>query len=223
MELIIAGVKLAQMLEKHRRLISKSPELSIMGAVDSGQLLDLHREHQARLLILDTKMAGLPPDQICRRIRADDALRRVSLIAIGSSTSVETLSRCMANRSFVRPLQKDDFLGAVRSLISVAARKDYRVLISLQLNGKARGTPFFGRSENISSTGILFTSNRALELGEQVDLMLVLPGQGQVNTKAEILRVETPQTKETKCGARFVDPARQTFRMLEDFIEKRLR
>ena len=193
-----------------------------MGAVDSGQLLDLHRKHQARLLILDTRMEGLPPEQICRLIRADATLRQVSLIVIGSSNSIETLNRCTANRSFIRPLQKDDFLGAVRSLVDVAARKNYRVLISLQLSGTARGTPFFGRSSNISSTGILFTSNRALDEGEQADLMLVLPGQGQVNSKVEILRVETIQAKETSYGARFIDPSRQTFRMLEDFIKKRL-
>ena len=194
-----------------------------MGASDGGQILDLHREHQARLLILDTEMAGLSPEQICRSVRAHAALRQVSLIVIGSSSSVETLKRCLANRSFIRPLHQDDFIGAVRSLIDVSARKNYRVLMSLQLSGRARGTPFFGKSENVSSTGVLFTSNRPLEEGEQVELMFVLPGQGQLNTKVEILRVEAMPAKEPKYGARFIDPARQSFRMLEDFINKRLR
>jgi DNA-binding response OmpR family regulator len=104
MKLIIAGEKMALLLEKHRRLISTSPELSIMGASDGGQILDLHREHQARLLILDTEMAGLTPEQICRGVRANAAMRQVSLIVIGSSDSVDILKRCLANRSFMRPL-----------------------------------------------------------------------------------------------------------------------
>jgi hypothetical protein len=60
-------------------------------------------------------------------------------------------------------------------------------------------------------------------VGEEVELMFVLPGQGQLSTKAEILRVETMPAKVTKYGARFIDPTRQSFHMLEDFINKRLR
>jgi hypothetical protein len=91
------------------------------------------------------------------------------------------------------------------------------------MNGRVRGTPFFGKSENISSTGVLFTSSRPFEEGEQVELMFVLPGQGQLSTKAEIIRVEAMPAKTPKYGARFIDPNRHSFRMLEDFINKRLR
>lgn len=182
---------MVRLLEKHRRLVSPSPDVTFVGVAEGQQVLDHHRSRPARLLILDTKMPGLTPEEICRQVRTNPDLRRVSLIVIGTPESVPQLERCMANRSFVRPLDQEDFLGAVRCLINVAARTDYRVLIGVRLGGMVRKTPFFGKSENISATGILFSTNRILDLGDQVDLMFVLPGQGKLNTKAEILRAET--------------------------------
>ena len=108
-------------------------------------------------------MPGSPPEEICRQVRADSRLRKVSLIVIGTAASLATLKRCAANRSFLRPLDQDDFLGAVRSLIDVAARKDFRVLVGVRINGTVHSAPFFGRSENISATGILFSTNRLMD------------------------------------------------------------
>lgn len=141
---------MALLLEKHRHLIDPSPELSILGARDGQHLLDLHSTYQARLLILDTAMPGLTPEEVCRHVRTHPVLRQVSIIVIGGAGRVEVLKRCMANRSFIRPLIQEDFLGAVRSLVTVAARKSYRVLMSLELQGTVKGTPFFGQSENIT-------------------------------------------------------------------------
>ena len=222
MKHIIAGERMALLLEKHRLSISRSPELSILGARNGEELIELHREHLARLLILDVIMPGAPPEEICRTVRADTAMRSVSLIVIGTPVSLATLNRCAANRSFLRPLDQEDFLGAVRSLIEVAARKDFRVLVGVQINGTVRSTPFFGRSENISATGILFSSNRLMEVGERPELNLVLPGQGQLHALTEILRVEPVPGKDPKFGARFIDPSRQAHQMIEAYIRKKI-
>jgi CheY-like chemotaxis protein len=219
---IIAGEKMALLLQKFRRSITPSADLSIIGAHNGDELLDLHREHVARLLILDVLMPGAPPEEICRTVRADEQLRKVSLIVIGTAASVATLKRCAANRSFLRPLNQEDFLGAVRSLIEVAARTDYRVLVGVRIEGTVNSTPFFGRSENISATGILFSANRAMAVGDRPELNLVLPGQGQLHTATEILRVEPVPGKDTKYGARFIDPGRQAHQMIEAFIRKRM-
>lgn len=222
MKHIIAGERMAKLLEQHRRSVSRSPELSILGARTGEEILELHREHLAHLLILDVIMPGIPPEEICRKVRADPRLCKVSLIVIGTAASVATLKRCAANRSFLRPLDQDDFLGAVRSLIDVAARKDFRVLVGVQIQGTVRSTPFFGRSENISATGILFSANHSMAVGDRPELNLVLPGQGQLHTGTEILRVEPVPGKDTKYGARFIDPSRQAFQMIEAYIRKKI-
>lgn len=221
MKHVIAGDRMAQLLETHRRSISRSPELSILGARDGDQVLALHREHLARLLILDVVMPGAPPEEICRTVRADSRLSKVSLIVIGTAASLSTLKRCAANRSFLRPLDQGDFLGAVRSLIEVAARQDYRVLVGIQVSGTVHRAPFFGRSENISATGILFSANRLMAVGDRPVLNLVLPGQGQLHTDTEIIRVEPVTGKDTRYGARFIDPSLQAHRMIEAFIRRK--
>jgi CheY-like chemotaxis protein len=220
---IIAGERMAALLDKHRHQITRPGELGILAAADGEELLALHREHQARLLILDVQMPGPTPEEICRRVRADAALRKVSLIVIGNPLSLPLLKRCAANRSFLRPLNQEDFLGAVRSLINVAARKDYRVLIGVQLKGIVRNTPFFGRSENISATGMLFTTNRIFDLGETPELSFMLPGLGQFHTLVEILRVDAVPGKDPKYGGRFIDLSQKAAQMLETFINNRLR
>lgn len=222
MKYIIAGERMALLLEKHRQSISGSRELSILGARNGEEIIELHRDHQARLVILDVVLPGAPPETICRKFRADATLRNVSLIVIGTAASLSTVKRCAANRSFLRPLNKEDFLGAVRSLIDVAARKDYRVLVGVRISGTVQSAPFFGRSENISTTGILFSANRAMAVGDCPELDLMLPGQGQLHATTEILRVEPLPGKDTKYGARFIDPGRQGYQMLEAFIRKKI-
>jgi CheY-like chemotaxis protein len=212
---------MAQLLENHRLRISRSPELSIIGARNGEEVLELHREHLANLLILDVVMAGPPPEEICRRIRADSRLRKVSLIVIGTAVSLSAVKRCAANRSFLRPLDQEDFLGAVRSLIEVAARQDFRVLVGVQISGTVRSAPFFGRSENLSATGILFSTNRILDVGDRPELSLMLPGQGQIHTLTEIVRVEPVLGKDPRYGARFIDPSLQAHRMIEAFIRRK--
>jgi len=223
MKHIITGERMALLLEKHRQSISISRELSILGARTGEEIIELHREHQARLVILDVVLPGAPPEAICRAFRADSTLRNVSLIVIGTAASLSTVKRCAANRSFLRPLNQEDFLGAVRSLIDVAARKDYRVLVGVRINGTVHSAPFFGRSENISATGILFSASHVMAVGDRPELDLVLPGQGQLHTAAEILRVDPMPGKDTKYGARFIDPGRQGYQMLEAFIRKKIR
>lgn len=222
MKTIIAWDRMAAILEKHRSEISGAPDLEILGAPDAAKVLELHRGRPARLLILDTSMPGPRPEDACRAIRSDPALRNVSLIVIGSAETAEAVARCAANRSFIRPLDREEFLGAVRALVDVAARKDYRVLISVQLRGLARSTPFFGRSENISATGILFSTNHGLAAGEMAELTFVLPGQGQLHTKAEVVRRVEAAGREQRYGARFIDPGRPAYRMIEAFIARRL-
>ena len=221
MKHIIAGERMAQLLEKHRLSISRSPEFAILGARNGDEVLELHREHPARLLILDVIMPGATPEEICRVVRADAELRKVSLIVIGTAASMTTLKRCAANRSFLRPLNQEDFLGAVRSLIDVSARKDFRVLVGVQVSGTVRSTPFFGRSENISATGILFSANRIMDVGDRPEINLVLPGLGQLHTLTEILRVEPVAGKDPKYGARFIDPDQHVHQMIEAFIRKK--
>jgi len=131
------------------------------------------------------------------------------------------VKRCAANRSFLRPLDQEDFLGAVRSLIDVAARKDFRVLVGVRISGAVHSAPFFGRSENISATGLLFSTNHAMVVGDRPELHLVLPGQGQLHITTEILRVEPLPGRDTKYGARFIDPGRQGFQMIEAFIRRK--
>lgn len=221
MKLIIASERMAQLLEKRRLQISRSPELAILGARNGDEVVDLHSQHLARLLILDVVMPGPTPEAICSKVRADSRLRNVSLIVVGTAASLTTLKRCAANRSFLRPLDEEDFLGAVRSLIEVAARKDFRVLVGVRVEGTVHRTPFFGRSENISATGICFSANRAMAIGDRPALNLVLPGQGQLHADTEIVRVEPVPGKDTRYGARFIDPSRQVHKMIEVFIGRK--
>lgn len=222
MKCIIAGERMAELLERHRQSVSRSPGLAILGARSGEELLALHRQHLAQTLVLDVLMPGTPPEEICRIVRADARLREVSLIVIGGRDSEGTLRRCAANRSFLRPLDREDFLGAVRALCDVSARRDFRVLVGLQVSGTVRSAPFLGRSENISATGILFSTNRMLDVGDRPELSLMLPGQGQVLLAAEVVRVEPVPGRDPRFGARFIDPGRQARQMLAAFIEKRL-
>jgi CheY-like chemotaxis protein len=224
MKRIIIYEQLRPLLLQERNLLGRA-DLIISAVPDTDRALALHREGPAGLIALDLGMPGISIESFCQAIRSDPATRVVSLVLVGSGDARDRmrLRQCQVNRIFEHPIHAAEFNRAVADLLDVAIRKTFRVLASIEVEGSTRRVGgFFGRTENLSSTGLLFSSSKEIEVGETVDLSFFLPGTGRLALQAQVVRIQSGKGRENLFGARFVQSGPQTASRIEAFIRNRV-
>lgn len=164
-------------------------------------------------------------EHLCDTLRADGTLRRVSIVVVGKGGFEERgrLNSCRANHWFTRPLDHGTFEATVRQLVSIAARQQYGVLVSVEVEGRAEGVPFFAKTENLSISGILITTSRPLKVGETVELAFFLPAFGRVVLEAEVVRAQPRDGKDVAYGARFLRVSPRERDAIGAFVDSRMR
>ncbi len=223
MKRIIVYDRLRQLLLQEKGLLGRT-DLIISAVADTDRALALHRDQPASLCILDLEMPGMPVEAFCQAVRSDPATRRVSLVLVGSGSAPDRmrLRHCQVNRIFEHPLNAGDFNRAVIDLLDVAVRRTFRMLASIDVEGSTRRTGgFFGRTENISSSGLLFSSSKEIRMGEMVDLAFFLPGIGRVALQAQVVRIQDG-AGQVLYGARFVGAGAASLAQIESFVRNRM-
>ena len=164
-------------------------------------------------------------EELCSAIRSDGALRKVSIIMIcpDNAADIERSAQCKANAVLTMPVDPAVLLEKVRQLLEISWRESYRVLVSVIVEGTDKDRPFFGRSGNISTTGILIEAEKVLEIGDQLMCSFYLPGSAQIKTSGEVVRVMKPVRDSKTCqyGLRFSQLSTEARSAIEEFIERK--
>jgi PilZ domain len=69
-------------------------------------------------------------------------------------------------------------------------RRARRSPIRVQMEGKKNGDVFTGTSVNLSETGILIETAKHLDIGQEVTVHLILPGDDEVTGRGVVVRLE---------------------------------
>lgn|SRR5262245_13756855 len=69
-------------------------------------------------------------------------------------------------------------------------RRARRSPIRVQMEGKKNGDVFTGTSVNLSETGILIETAKHLNIGQEVTVHLILPGDDEVTGRGVVVRLE---------------------------------
>ena len=91
---------------------------------------------------MDLQMPGMDGEQVTRTIRADRALRDVSILLFSDSPRPGLRERCLAagaNDFVPKPFKNAELMARVWSLVNVAARKQTALLA--HVDWKTRGRP----------------------------------------------------------------------------------
>jgi CheY-like chemotaxis protein len=188
-------------------------------------VLSVHRAEKADVIITSLNSPGLRSEELCSALRSENALRKVSVILIcpDNATDIGRSAQCKANAVLTMPVDPADLLGKIRGLLDISWRESYRVLVSVIVEGSNKDRPFFGRSGNISTTGILLESEKVLEKGDQLMCSFFLPGSEQIKTNGEIVRVmqSTGGSKTFQYGIRFSQLSVEARLAIEEFVEKK--
>jgi DNA-binding response OmpR family regulator len=224
MKKVLVAQELHTLLKQENSVLNRA-EFRIFTAASNDELLKVHREEQANLIITQLEMPGMPTEQFCSIIREEANLRAVSLIMVCANTpaAIEKSSRCKANAVLLRPVHPLLLIVKAQQLLEVASRDTYRVLLSANIEGSSRDDKFFCRSRNISATGILIETDRVLTEGAHLSLSFFLPDAKQVQASGKIVRTlaQAPGTKDNQYGLMFSDISPEAKRLLMEFVEKK--
>jgi DNA-binding response OmpR family regulator len=224
MKKVLVAQELHALLQQENSVLNRA-DFKIFTAASNDELLKVHREEQVNLIITQLDMPGMPTEQFCSVIREEANLRGVSLIMVcaNSPAAIEKSSRCRANAVLLRPVQPLLLIVKAQQLLEIASRDTYRVLLSASLEGRSKDERFFCRSRNISATGILIETDRALAEGTQLSLSFFLPDAKQVQASGKIVRTlaQAPGAKDNQYGLMFSEISPEAKRLLMEFVEKK--
>jgi CheY-like chemotaxis protein len=199
--------------------------INLLMVATNDDVLPVHRAEKANVIITTLKSPGIKSEELCSAIRSDDALRKVSIIMIcpDNAADIERSAQCKANVVLTMPVDPAVLLKNVRQLLEISWRESYRVLVSVVIEGNNKDRPFFGRSGDISVTGMLVESEKGLEIGDHMMCSFFLPGSAQIKVVGEIVRVmkQAGGSKTWQYGVRFSQLAAEARSAIEEFVEKK--
>lgn len=189
----------------------------------SEDILAIHREKKADLIIADHAMPTLGGARLCEAIRADDALRGVSII-LACDAAQASLPLCRetgANAVIEVPVDPVGLFTKMSELLVVPQRKDMRALLRVTVTGGAGGESFFATSENISISGMLLETNYRFKEQDRIICTFHI-GHSEVKADGMIIRVERSGSGRNRYGVMFLSPPTRTLIVIEQFVKSRL-
>lgn len=168
----------------------QSPDLTVLPSGSNAATLAIHQAERADLIVVDLVDPHLAGETLCLRVRADEALRQVSILLLCNDTDSERrlAESCHANGVLYLPLNPAALLENIRQLLAVADRKSYRVLVQVRAGAAPHRETFHCISRNISASGILLETGKTLAVGERVGCAFFLPGGRQIDAEGEVVR-----------------------------------
>jgi DNA-binding response OmpR family regulator len=118
-------------------------DIKIYTAATNDELLSIHTEVKANLIITHLDMSGIKTVDLFRIIRNNKDLRDVSVIMIckGNLANRELCRKCGANAIITLPVDRDLLNLKVRQLLNIAPRKNYRAALAVAIEGKFKDRP----------------------------------------------------------------------------------
>jgi two-component system chemotaxis response regulator CheY len=224
MKKIMVAQDINKILQQKNSFLQRA-DIKVFTAASNDEALKIHREERVHLIITQLDMPGMASEQFCSLVREDPELRAVSVIMIctNNRAEIEQSSRCRANAVILRPVNPALLLAKAQQLLDISWRETYRVLLSLTVDGNAKDTPFFCRSQNISTSGMLIETDKTLPHGDRVICSFFLPDSMRIQTAGEIVRIPQQATGSTvkQYGVKFSNLTPEARQALEAFVEKK--
>lgn len=181
--------------------------------------LDRHRAEHVCLIVVDLDLADDGAVRLCRAVRRDEELRKVSLLLLGGEADDRRVEACRASARVPKPLDQAEFLSLVARLVAIPERKSYRVLLQVRVDGELGPHTFFCMSHNLSVAGLLIETDHALAVGEVVHCSFFLPGGTRIVADAEVVRAR-PAAAGHQYGMRFLRLTQAQQVALSTFVEQ---
>lgn len=206
--LLVDDVKL--FLELEKTLLTNRSNLQLFTATSGKEAIEIHKREKVDLILCDLYMPGMNGDEVCKIIRKDDNLKKVSIIIV--TTSAKDSDMCLeagANDVVLKPVNPSELLKKVGKYINIPMRRDIRILARIGVEGlRGMGAEsFISNTVNISINGVLIETSHTLTIGEAVSCSLSIPGNSTlVTVTGEVVRKgDGKQSGMNYYGIKFLD------------------
>jgi DNA-binding response OmpR family regulator len=197
--------------------------ITVYPAHTSEDILALHRQKKADLIIADLALPVMGGSALITRIRGDASLKAVSIIMAydGEEESRVLCRDAGANAVISKPVDATALFSRVSELIVVPQRKDMRALLRVSVDDqRGGGGPVFAASENISMSGMLLEGNHPYRPGDRLECSFHI-GHIEVKVEARVVRSVKEASGRYRCGIQFVNLDTKTMIVIEQFVRSR--
>ena len=191
--------------EEHLDILSRET-VSILTASSGKDILNIHKTEYANLIIADLEMPEMNGDDVCDAIRNDDTTRKVSFIIVCDNDE-SAINRCRtskANSYITRPIKVSELSEDIKKYLDISERKSIRIIFQVFVKGQFMDRFFFGRSENISNSGILLSTDEAIEKGHKITCTFII-GEDLITVDGEVVRIIENVPDRHSYGIQFIN------------------
>ena len=176
------------------------------------------------LVILDAAFSAEGALVACRRLREKPVWRFVSMMLVVPAGEPH-LEECLVpglNDFMLAPFPGDELLDKVRRLTVIPARRELNTIVKVR-EGRADGSALFGKTLNVSATGVLVEIESLISVGRRVEIEFFLPGDSvPLHASARVMR----RTVELDLfhpafGLRFEEISQEGAARIDAFVAKR--
>jgi CheY-like chemotaxis protein len=223
MKKVIIAESVLRAIENGNTLFGRGG-IKLYPASTSEEIIALHREHKADLIVADFAQPVMGGPGLCTFIRGDAALKDVSLVMVcdPSGPSRTECEQASANTVLTAPVDPFEFFFRIAELLVIPQRQDMRTLLRVSVSGREEKTSFLGVSHNISISGMLLEAEQGLRKGEQLACALNI-GNRQVNAECEVIRVERASSGRFRYGAKFFNLDTKSLIIIEQFVKGKIK
>ena len=195
--------------------------LQVFTARSAREALEVHGRELVDLILADLNMPEMNGDEMVKVIRTDPKLKNVSILMVTSlkKADMQRCADCGANDYITRPVEPRKLVEKISTLLEIPQRKSLRVLVKVTVRGKFDTAPFFGSTQNVSSSGLLLETDKTLAKGDVISCSFFLPDSERVNCEGEVARCILDH-KMNEYGIRFFNLAPEAKQSIEKFVAK---
>lgn len=220
MKKVIVIKDIIGILKKEQSFLDRSG-FTLLPAESNEEVLAVHKKEKADLIVASLDSIRMSGEKLCSVIREDPEICAVSIIIIcPPEADSDRCMACKANAFLPVTVSSAVLLQEMHRLLNIALRGSCRVPLKIGLEGKKTKVSFSGSIENISASGMLFSSDAELFEGDTVTCSFSLPGSGNITAEAELVRIieKESQEKQNLYGISFTDPDNDLISAIDRFI-----
>jgi CheY-like chemotaxis protein len=223
MKKVIIAQTVLDAIEQSTTLFGRG-SINLFPARSSEDILDVHRQIKADLIITEYALPEMGGVRLCSSIRSEPGLKDVSLIVYCDESRVYQAA-CRdagANAVIQKPVDPFDLFSKISELIVIPHRKDMRLLLNISVTGSKQGSSFIATSYNISISGMLLETRRELNLGDRIACAFNI-AHTEVNAQCMIMRVDRTETGRFRYGVKFAGLDTKSIVVIEQYVKSRIK
>jgi response regulator RpfG family c-di-GMP phosphodiesterase len=220
MKKVLIEDNLKAFIDKGKNILLRD-DIRIFTASTGEVALKIHRALSMDLLVIDLDMAKMSGDEVCSIIRNNDTLKNVSIILLcdNNKSAIARCQKCRANAFITKPINYGELFQKMKKFLNVSDRISLRAILNIAIKSEVKDSYFFANSENISSSGMLFETDKVLAKGDKLRCAFFI-GSSLITANVKVIRVVKKEPNQYNYGVQFINLSDSSKARMVKFIEK---